>query len=118
MEDRVPRRSDPRARRYEVRVEVNRNRESTDRLPAKADNAMLALKEAAGFGARKKNCGSRDSLEHAPLSSLDRAQLLELAVCTDQPLAARGGRMIHCTAGLRQLTGGSEARTLLFLPPL
>jgi len=98
----------------EVRVEVNRIESLRIDYRAKAEIAMLALKEAAGFEPEEE-LRLKGSLEQAPLSP-DRAQLLELAVSHRPDLAAQRANEFIATAGLRQLQAGKRSRTLLFPP--
>ncbi len=101
MEDRVREGAIPVLDADEVRVEVNRIESLRIDYRAKAEIAMLALKEAAGFEPEEE-LRLKGSLEQAPLSP-DRAQLLELAVSHRPDLAAQRSNEFIATAGLRQL---------------
>ena len=101
MEDRVREGAIPVLDADEVRVEVNRIESLRIDYQAKAEIAMLALKEAAGFEPEEE-LRLKGSLEQAPLSP-DRAQLLELAVSHRPDLAAQRANEFIATAGLRQL---------------
>jgi len=101
MEDRVREGAIPVLDADEVRVEVNRIESLRIDYQAKAEIAMLALKEAAGFQPEEE-LRLKGSLEQAPFS-LDKAQLLELAVSHRPDLAAQRTNESIATAGLRQL---------------
>jgi len=113
-EDRVREGAIPVLDADEVRVEVNRIESLRIDYQAKAEIAMLALKEAAGFQPEEE-LRLKGSLEQAPLSP-DKAQLLELAVSHRPDLAAQRANESMATAGLRQLQ--AEAKPDASFPPV
>jgi cobalt-zinc-cadmium efflux system outer membrane protein len=101
MEDRVREGAIPVLDADEVRVEVNRIESLRIDYQAKAEIAILALKEAAGLQPEEE-LRLKGSLEQAPLSP-DKVQLLGLAVSHRPDLAAQRANESMATAGLRQL---------------
>ncbi len=101
MEDRVREGAVPVLDADEVRVEVHRIESLRIDYQAKAEIAMLALKEAAGLPPEEE-LQLKGSLEQAPLSP-DKAQLLERALSHRPDLAAQRANEAMSAAGLRQL---------------
>jgi cobalt-zinc-cadmium efflux system outer membrane protein len=100
MEDRVREGAAPSLDADEVRVEVNRIDALRIDYQARAEIALLALKEAAGMQPEEE-LRLRGSLEQAPLS-LDLARLLQLALAHRPDLAERRANEAMALADLRQ----------------
>lgn len=100
MEDRVREGAAPSLDADEVRVEVNRIDALRIDYQARAEMAMLGLKEALGMQPEEE-LRLRGSLEQAPLS-LDKNQLLQLALAHRPDLAERRANEAMAVADLRQ----------------
>jgi len=107
MEDRVREGAVPVLDADEVRVEVNRIESLRIDYKAKAEIAILSLKEAVGMQPEEE-LRLKGSLEQAPLST-DRVQLLELALSHRPDLAAQRANEAMATALVRQQQ--AEAKT-------
>jgi cobalt-zinc-cadmium efflux system outer membrane protein len=100
MEDRVHQGAIPSLDGEEVRVEVNRIESLRIDYQAKAEIAMLALKEAAGMQP-DETLKLRGDLEQ-PALSLDKPQLLQLAIGHRPDLAAQRANEAMAAATVRQ----------------
>ena len=100
MEDRVREGAAPSLDADEVRVEVNRIDALRIDFQARAEMAMLALKEAVGIQPEEE-LRLKGSLERAPLS-LDQARLLQIALAHRPDLAERRANEALALADLRQ----------------
>jgi len=107
MEDRVHEGAVPVLDADEVRVEVNRIESVRIDYQAKAEIAVLALKEAAGLQPEEE-LRLKGALEQTPLST-DRVRLLELAVSHRPDMAAQRANEAMATAVVRQQQ--AEAKT-------
>lgn len=101
MEDRVREGATPALDADEVRVEVNRIDALRIDYEAKAEIAMLRLKEAAGIPPQEA-MRLMGSLEE-PARSFDQSQLLRLALAHRPDLAAQRANEAMAVADLRQL---------------
>jgi cobalt-zinc-cadmium efflux system outer membrane protein len=100
MEDRVREGAAPSLDADEVRVEVNRIDALRIDYQARAEMAMLALKEAVGMQP-DEDLRLKGSLERPPVS-LDRNQLLQLALAHRPDLAHQRANEAMALADLRQ----------------
>jgi outer membrane protein, heavy metal efflux system len=107
MEDRVREGAIPSLDAEEVRVETSRIESLRIDYQAKAEIAMLALKEAVGMQP-EENLRLRGNLEQ-PALSLDKIQLLQLATDHRPDLAARRANEAMAAAAVRQQE--TEAKT-------
>ncbi len=100
MEDRAREGAAPSLDADEIRVEVNRIDALRIDYQARAEIAMLALKEAVGIQPEEE-LRLKGSLEQAPIS-LDKNQLLQLALAHRPDLAERRANEAMAVADLRQ----------------
>ena len=107
MEDRVREGAIPSLDAEEVRVETNRIDSLRIDYQAKAEIAMLALKETVGMQL-EENLRLMGNLEQ-PALSLDKTQLLKLATDHRPDLAAQQANEAMATAAVRQQE--TEAKT-------
>jgi len=112
MEDRVREGAAASLDAEEVRVEVNRMDALRIDYQAKAEVALLALKEAVGIQPEEL-IRLRGSLEE-PARSFDQTQLLQVATTHRPDLAAQRANEALATAGLRQQQAEAKPDATLF----